>query len=300
MTAAGQLPDALLRGLCDDAAIFPPGNLALELAVPAHLEHLRAPHAALVGPFIVAAGRLPELGGLLEGQPAGSFGVALTVPMLEALAPALAAADAIPAVRVEGVEVALDADTSAEAVVPLLDEALAAHPDVAVFVEVPRDARRPDLVAALAGTPYLAKFRTGGVRADLYPDETELAEAVVAAARAGVPFKATAGLHHAVRNTDPATGFEQHGFVNLIAAVDAALDGADVAEVERLLAERDGTVLAAFLRDALDESTATRLRAQFRSFGTCSIAEPVAELADLGLLDPALATDTTTPEGSTR
>ena len=184
--------------------------------------------------------------------------------------------------------------------VPLLDQALGTHPDVAVFVEVPRDARRPDVVAALAGTPYLAKLRTGGVRADLYPGETELAEAVVATARAGVPFKATAGLHHAVRNTDPATGFEQHGFVNLLAAVDAALDGADVAEVARLLAERDGSVLAAFLRDAIDDDAATRLRQQFRSFGTCSIAEPVEELADLGLLDAVLVTDTTTPEGSTR
>jgi len=300
MTSAGPLPEALLRGLCDDAAIFPPGNLALELAVPAHLEHLGAPHAALVGPFIVAAGRLTELAGLLEGQPAGSFGVALTVPTLEALAPALGAADAIPAVRVEGVEVALDADTAPDAVVPLLDAALASHPDVTVFVEVPRDARRPDLVAALSGTPYLAKFRTGGVRADLYPDEAELAEAVVTTARAGVPFKATAGLHHAVRNTDPVTGFEQHGFVNLIAAVDAALDGADVEEVQRLLAERDGTVLAAFLHDALDEDAATRLRQQFRSFGTCSIAEPVEELADLGLLDPALVPAPTTLEGPTR
>ncbi|WP_166138300.1 hypothetical protein [Nocardioides ochotonae] len=300
MTATGPVPDALLRGLCDDAAIFPPGNLPLELAVPAHLEHLGSAHASLVGPFIVSAARLDDLDGLLAGQPAGSFGIALTVATLADLVPALADADAIPAVRVEGVEVALAPDTAADAVVPLLDRALAQHAGVTVFLEVPRDARRPDVVAALAGTPYLAKLRTGGVRADLYPDEAELAEAVVATARAGVPFKATAGLHHAIRNTDPDTGFEQHGFVNLIAAVDAALDGADVAEVERLLAERDGTTLATFLRDAIDDAAATRLRRQFRSFGTCSILEPVEELAGLGLLDPTLVPAPTTPEGPTR
>lgn len=301
MTAAARVPASLLHGLCDDAAIFPPGNLPLDRAVPAHLEHLDAAHAALVGPFIIAAGRLGELATLVADQPAGSFSVALTVPTLEALSQALADADAVPAVRVDGIEVALAEDTLADAVVATLDAALAGRPQIAVFVEVPRDSRRPGVVAALAGTPYLAKLRTGGVRADLYPDEAELAEAVVAITRAGIPFKATAGLHHAVRNTDPVTGFEQHGFVNLIAAVDAALDGAEVEEVQRLLAERDGTVLAAFLLDALDTAAATRLRAQFRSFGTCSILEPVAELAGLGLLDPSFTpAPTRVPEGPTR
>jgi len=31
-----------------------------------------------------------------------------------------------------------------------------------------------------------------------------------------VLFKSTAGLHHAPRNADPPTGFEQHGFRNLL------------------------------------------------------------------------------------
>ena len=105
--------------------------------------------------------------------------------------------------------------------------------------------------------------------------------AVVALVRAGVAFKATAGLHHAVRNTDPGTGFEQHGFLNLLVATDEALAGADVAQVHARLAARDGTRLAERVA-----ALSAAARESFRSFGTCSIADPVTELAELGLLTP--------------
>ncbi|HEX9356341.1 MAG TPA: hypothetical protein VF933_21305, partial [Streptosporangiaceae bacterium] len=135
-------------------------------------------------------------------------------------------------------------------------------------------------------------FRTGGVRADLYPSESELASAVLAAVRAGVPFKATAGLHHAVRNTDPQTGFEQHGFLNLILATDAAAAGASEPDLVRLLAQRHAARVAERVHALGAERTALA-RTLFTSFGTCSIAEPRSELIGLGLL-----TQAGTPSGS--
>ena len=42
----------------------------------------------------------------------------------------------------------------------------------------------------------------------------------------GVAVKCTAGLHHAVRHTDPATGFEHHGFLNVLLAASALAEGA--------------------------------------------------------------------------
>jgi hypothetical protein len=274
----------LLAGLCDDAALFPPGNLPLVEAVPAHVEHLASGHRGLVGPFVVSAADVPALGALLYNAEAGSFEVAVTVPEPSRLAAALAAAAGVPQVRVVAVEVAVPIGVDPAQVVPDLDSAVTDRGDLEAYVELPRDDRRPALLAALAATRYHAKLRTGGVRADLYPDEDELAAAVLACVTAGVAFKATAGLHHAVRNTDPTTGFEQHGFLNLLAAVDAAQRGADHGEVAALLAQRDAAAVAA--RVAALDGRAGPVRDAFHSFGTCSIDDPRTELTALGLLDP--------------
>jgi hypothetical protein len=283
----------LLAGLCDDAALFPPGNLPLVEAVPAHVEHLASGHRGLVGPFVVSAADVPALGALLGNAEAGSFEVAVTVPEPSGLAAALSAAAGVPQVRVVAVEVAVPIGVDPAQVVPDLDSAVTDRRDLEAYVELPRDDRRPALLAALAATRYHAKLRTGGVRADLYPDEDELAAAVLACVTAGVAFKATAGLHHAVRNTDPTTGFEQHGFLNLLAAVDAAQRGADHGEVAALLAQRDAAAVAA--RVAALDGRAGPVRDAFHSFGTCSIDDPRTELTALGLLEP---TPDTTHQGA--
>ncbi|SDK35789.1 hypothetical protein SAMN05428985_103742 [Nocardioides sp. YR527] len=273
-----------LAGLLDDAAVFPPGNAPLEQAVDAHVRHLRSVHAGLVGPLVLAAKDLGALEVVLGDRPGHSVDLTLTVP-LPGLVAAVATARAVRSVRLFGLEVALpDGVTAAEALAAL--DAADLDADLTTYVEVPRDGRRADLLASLARTSYRAKLRTGGVRADLYPDETELAAAVRSAVSLGVPFKATAGLHHAVRNTDPATGFEQHGFLNVLVATGCAQDGGDDTEVAKLLAERDGGRLAEQVR-ALEPS----VRDAFCSFGTCSIDEPVTELVDLGLLDPRYKKD---------
>ena len=80
---------------------------------------------------------------------------------------------------------------------------------------------------------------------------------------AGVPFKATAGLHHPMRRG------EEHGFLNLLAAATAPLD-----RIEEVLAEEDGSALE------LEEAS----REVFVSFGSCSWREPVEGLQELGML----------------
>lgn len=282
------LYDGLLGALCDDAALFPPGNLPLADAVPAHVAHRASAHRGLVGPFIVSAAEVPSLAPLLAGGADGSFEAAVTVPGPAGLTAALAAASEVPQLRVVAVEVAVPAGVAPADVVPAVEAALADRRDVEVYVELPRDPRRADLLRSLTGTPFHAKLRTGGVRADLYPDEHELAAAVVACVSAGVAFKATAGLHHAVRNIDPETGFEQHGFLNLLLAVDAAQRGATPDEVADLLGERNSDRVAALVAGIAER--AGHVRTAFRSFGTCSIDDPRDELTALGLLAPVSAT----------
>jgi hypothetical protein len=241
----------------------------------------------MVGPLVVAAPALADLGALLDAD--DRLRLAVTVPAgPEQVAAVLSGAGALPA-DLRALEVVVPAGTTPSAFFTALDRACAGVGvgDATVFVEVPRDERRSEIIATLPATRYQAKFRTGGVRADLHPDEAELAAAIKAVVDAGVPFKATAGLHHAVRNTDPETGFEQHGFLNLLLAVDAALRGGDEAGLAAALAERDSAAVAARVA-GLDDARAEAARARFLSFGTCSITDPLTELVSLGLLPASI------------
>lgn len=274
----------LFTALCDDAALFPPGNAPLDEALAAHEQHAASAHAGLVGPFVFPAGRLDELAAAL---PAASLTrplvLSLTVPDVAVAAEALGRARELDGVEVEALEVAMPAGQDVVTLLAGLDAVASRHAGLDVFVEVPRDERRPAVVAALVGTRYRAKLRTGGVVAEAHPDETELAEVIALLVGHGVPFKCTAGLHHGVRRTDPETGFEQHGFLNVLTAVAAAQAGEDAFVLVGLLGERDERVLVERLA-ALDEQAAQRVRAGFRSFGTCSIAEPLDDLLALGLV----------------
>jgi hypothetical protein len=268
----------LFQRLCDDAAVFPPGNLPLPAAVTAHGHHRVAPYAEVAGPFVLAAKDLGRLADLTRGLPPGGLQLSLTTPAPAAVAGALAAAEEVPAIQVVALEVAVPKGVEVAGVAPTLRAALG-NRELPTYVELPRDTRRDPLLAQLAGSGYRAKMRTGGVRADAHPDEHELASTIHAAVRAEVAFKATAGLHHALRNTDPETGFDQHGFLNVTMAAAAAADGGSVSDLAALLAIRDASRVVAEV-NALDPA----VRQVFCSFGTCSIAEPVAELVALDLL----------------
>ncbi|MFG2692593.1 hypothetical protein ACIHEI_11520 [Kitasatospora sp. NPDC051984] len=256
----------LYRGLFDDAAVFPPGDLPLAEAVPAHRAHRAAPYAGAVGPLLAPVDKLDEL-----ASAAPEFPIVVTVPTGR-LAEALKAAAGLP---LAGVEYLAGADV--RAAVAELDALL---PDgVGAAVEVSRSFTLSDL-DALAGTRYRAKYRTGGLSFAAFPSVAELASFQVACAERELAYKCTAGLHHAVRHTDLGTGYEHHGFLNVLLAAGSS----DRAEATELLAERDGARLATAVQSLTEHQTA-RIRSAFTAFGTCSIAEPLEDLARLGLLE---------------
>jgi hypothetical protein len=266
----------LFERMFDDAAVFPPGNAPLVEAVAAHTSHESAPYAKTIGPFVLAAKDLPDLASRVSRFAPQSLRLSMTVPLGE-LATAVREVAELEAVELSGIEVSVPGGISAAEVMRALRRD--APSVVPLFVEVPRDERREAFIAALPGTAVSAKLRTGGVRPDAYPDELELAQALMVLVQQGVEFKATAGLHHALRNTDPETGFEQHGFLNILIATARAQAGAGVDELRAALAARDAETVVDSVRELGSD-----VRNGFRSFGTCSVIEPISELIDLGLL----------------
>ena len=294
----GEAIAPLFAKLCDDAAMFPPGNAPAAEAVSAHCGHRTAWYRDLVGPFLAGAKHLPavidEVRALHAAGPLGMDGppdpVSLVLVVADgpgALKDALRTATSEPGLELVGVELAGQSEgTPAEAAGAAAQALSSALPEqVAGVIEVRRGYGLGEALDAVADSPFRAKLRTGGTVAQAFPTEEELAGFIVGCVVRGLPFKCTAGLHEAVRHTDPATGFEHHGFLNILTATHSACQGGDVAEVAAVLAERSAGRLADVLR-GLEPDAAIRARAAFTGYGTCSIAEPLADLVALGLVVP--------------
>lgn len=263
---------ALFANLLDDAAMFPPGNATASDAITAHLRYRRSgTMSALVGPLLVPTGSWAEF--LTAYAKAGSPPLAVTV-----IGTATMPDDVPPGLDVVGFELAVDAP-------PLPDDTGTAS----VAYEVTYAADRQQLLAAVAerlatGRPVIAKYRTGGTGADAFPSDRALGDVLNEAAQVDAPLKFTAGLHNAVRRTDPATGFEHHGFLNLMVATSRARSGAGHAAVLAALRERDPTAVTAEV-ESWTATEVSEVRSGFVSFGCCGVDEPVADLVKLGLFD---------------
>jgi hypothetical protein len=269
---------AVLFGrLVDDAAVFPPGDLALEEAVPAHRRHRAGAYSSLVGTFVCTDDQLPSVSRLAGDEPlevsvvigGGAGGIESAVGY----------ARRTENVRVRGVEIRLrdedDLSRNAQRVAAMCASCV---DDEEVFVETGLEGGWERALDVVAESGFCAKLRTGGLSAGLFPSAEQVAAFIAACLDREIAFKCTAGLHNAVRHTDPATGFEHHGFLNVLVATRASLDGAAVAEVSGVLESQDGASLATAAREAAGA------RRWFRSFGSCSIDEPVQDLRALGLV----------------
>jgi hypothetical protein len=150
---------------------------------------------------------------------------------------------------------------------------------------------------AVARTGCYSKVRTGGVTADGFPSPETLASFVRGTIVRDVPYKATAGLHHPVRNPYPLTYEPEsptgrmHGFVNLLFATAVARRDPSVT-TGTLSAILDESSPAAFaideeglgwkdIRLSRDDLASSRAQS-LRSIGSCSFQEPVEDLRALG------------------
>jgi hypothetical protein len=157
-------------------------------------------------------------------------------------------------------------------------------PGVVGCLEVPRNRFDRALDFVSEGGWHAAKYRMGGVHDDDVPNELELVGFVVECIRRALPFKLTAGLHHAVAEGLYGDGPRHHGLLNVMAAVSAAQAGASHELVSGFLATQSPDALASDVSRWSDDMC-VQVRSSFRSFGCCGVTHPIDDLAKLGLIE---------------
>jgi hypothetical protein len=302
----------LLAGIVDYAGLFPPAGLPLETALRNYVRHGDEPDAWMLGRFVIPAARLEELAPLAGLFPPTSTltfsalgrGGAARAEFLAGLAEDMRAIESFQerhgrGVRVDAFEVRLPADAFApgadlprlldEAARPLEDACTACLP---VYFEAPADDAARTAVALEGRRNRGFKVRCGGLKAGDFPAAADVAGALTACIDSGVPFKATAGLHHALPRFDEGVQARTHGFVNLaVAGVLSCALGLDAEQVRVILEDDrpdgfgfdDGGVRWRDHRATVAEVAAAR-RDAVVSFGSCSFDEPREDLRKLGWL----------------
>ena len=294
----------LLRGSIDYAGLFPPAGLDMATAATNYERYRAGPNAWALGRFIVPVSRLPELeavGSQLPHNPGGH-------PWrLGVLAGAELAADLTqigefnrrhsepgrPVITADTVEVKAASENDIAEIIRLMPRGLQ------TYIEIPRESDPYPLIAAMGELGGRAKVRTGGVTPDAFPSTRDLLRFLHGCVRAGVPFKATAGLHHPLRAEygltyapDSPRG-TMFGFLNLFLTVAFLRAGMNETEASLVLEEGSPEAFQAdrsgisWRKHRLDLQSLRALREDgIISFGSCSFTEPIQDLEALHLLEP--------------
>ncbi len=293
---------ALLSEIVDYAGLFPPAQLPLEKAVREYAAHLGEEKAWMLGRFIIPAQRLEELephlvifsepvriialgkGGRSEDEYLKNLNQDLTA--IKTFRTAQDATVSIDSFEARLPPLPVTNAFIANVVNQLREAGLKQSHEFAV------DDHLELTMAALAAADAGAKLRCGGVTADTVPAPEQVARFIVAARDAGVPVKFTAGLHHPVRHFSDDIQTEMHGFLNLyVGGMLAPTTGSGWQERAGISADQSPDAFALTgvgveWRGRLVRSEdAVRLRENaLLGQGSCSFAEPVADLHDMGWL----------------
>lgn len=296
MTSAAH---ALLAGLVDYAGLFPPAGLPMADAVRRYSTYRASRESWMLGRFVVPVHRLDELAAARTGNTdgAGPWPIAALVGQhVDAEFAAVSRFNESERARGDhGAGVVESCDVKVDDNAAIERAAAAAPPDVRVGYELgPDPTGWPSMLHTIKHAGGVAKLRTGGIVPAAIPAAPLVATFITSCARAGVPFKVTAGLHHAVRGVHALTyeagspSAALHGFLNVFVA--AALAHRETSLLEAVLGESEPGAFrfdqsGVWWRDHL--VTADELRVArgtlALSFGSCSFEEPVADLRGLGL-----------------
>jgi hypothetical protein len=276
----------LLAGAIDYAGLFPPASLSMYDAVAEYARHRVATDRWALGRFVVPLARWTELSGAVTGR----FESDRPWPVSLLAAPGDAA-------RVQGLMademrfVVQSVECKASGVDDAREAGKIAAAGVEVFVEPVVLDDFGSMISELAHSGVAAKIRTGGVTTDAFPTPTQVLVFLRLCRQGGLRFKATAGLHHAVRgeyrltyDPSPPTG-DMFGFLNVAVAAAFLWHGREDEFVLRVLEERRKDVFEFTDRELRwrDERLSVEELADaragfFAGFGSCSFREPMSEI----------------------
>ncbi len=296
---------AFTEGLFDYAGLYPPAALPIEDAVAEYVRILDSDDARLCGPFVVDPDRLPAVARAYHERTGEAVPVSLLAGTRRPLRDDIRQVAELPAAvraqfRIDQIESrwpeTSDSRPTAVLMEDLVTESARLSPERLFFEIDPGSWQVADVATATTAfgrgdQPRAGlKIRCGGPDPSAVPSVAHTGGFLRACSNAGAYFKATAGLHHAVRAWHDGFGGFQHGFFNVFAAacILKAHPGLDQLTLETILSD---TVPHSFVftNKALvwrHLSAPTAVVSQVRetgamSIGSCSIAEPADELRQL-------------------
>jgi len=287
--------EALLTRIIDYAGLFPPASLDMESAVRTYQGALRSDESWMLGNFVLPAKRLAEFARTFnevccdEREQPWMLSVVCTeedvrddARMIDDFQEGAAFLAAFEAKAIH--------DTAAWNTLAVLARGPMR------YIEFPPELAG-EVLPVLVEHGARAKIRTGGVTAPAIPPPETIISFLRTCEEKRVAFKATAGLHRALRGVRRLTyemgspEAKMHGFLNVFFAAGLAQNGAvDEALMKALLEENpvafqfeDG--LIAWRDERLTLEQIVHLRSTLAiSFGSCSFSEPVDDLKEMGWL----------------
>jgi hypothetical protein len=294
---------AFLAEIIDYAGLFPPASLPMGAVVSNYAEYLAGPDRDLLGRLVVPAARLTEFAEAARDflPRNGSAPWRLSV-----LAGDQTASDARSILEFNSIHA--ERSSNGHAVCDSVEMHARQSGDVAragrcfpgwlrMFFEIDTGADHAPLIREVARQKAAAKIRTGGVTEAAFPASARVVDFIAECHRAGVPFKATAGLHHLIRSDYPLT-YEpdspcatMYGYLNLFFSAAFIRNGMPEAQATMLLEEQSPGAFEvtndgiSWRGHMLSNTDLQATRAHFAlSFGSCSFREPVDEARALSLI----------------
>lgn len=287
--------EALLTRIVDYAGLFPPASLDMETAVRNYQSYLAGEQSWMLGNFIVPSRRLAEFTAAFTKVCCEEQEQPWTLSVLCVEEDIRNDAVSIEAFQ-EGAALIAAFETKAIHAAAAWNQLAALGTGRMRYVEFPPD-QAGTVLPVLLEYGARAKIRTGGVTADAIPSPETIIPFLRACVAQRVAFKATAGLHHAVRGMHRLTYSlstqvaKTHGFLNFFLAAGLAMTGAVDEALMRTLKEEDRAAFQldddwiAWHSQRLNVEQILRLRSKVAiGFGSCSFTEPIDDLKEMGWL----------------